>query len=55
MLKENLALTSVASKRKILMLNKITIKNYREIINKMIEYLRGLINEPAKQLLRSLE
>ena len=55
MLKENTALSFVASKKKILMFDKVTIKNYREIINKMIKYLRGLINEPAKQLLRSLE
>jgi hypothetical protein len=55
MLKENLALTDVADKQKILMLNRVTPKNYREIINKIILYLRKLINPEAKSLLKSLE
>nr|WPF46880.1 MAG: hypothetical protein [Lake Baikal virophage 15] len=55
MLKENISLSSVASKKKILMLNKVTPKNYREITNKMILYLRSVINPAAKKLLQSLE
>jgi hypothetical protein len=55
MLKENMALSSVASKKQILKLNKITPKNYKNIISNMIEYLRKLINPAAKKLLQSLE
>ena len=55
MLKENMALSSVASKKQILKLNKITPKNYKNIISNMIEYLRNLINPAAKKLLQSLE
>lgn len=55
MLKENLALTDVADKQKILMLNKVTPTNFREICEKMITYLRRLINPEAKMLLKSLE
>ena len=55
MLKENMALSSVASKKQILKLNKITPKNYKNIISNMIEYLRKLINPAAKKLLHSLE
>lgn len=55
MIKDNISLSSVASKAKILTLNKITSKNYREICNKMSVYVRGLINPKAKELLKSLE
>lgn len=55
MIKDNISLSSVVSKEKILTLNKITSKNYREICNKMSVYVRGLINPKAKELLKSLE
>ena len=55
MIKENLALTTLASKQIILSLDKITSKTYRVVCEKMITYLRGLINPKAKDLLRSLE
>jgi hypothetical protein len=55
MIKENIALSSIASKTKILKLNKITPKNYKNVCSVMIKYLRNLINKPAKDLLRSLE
>jgi hypothetical protein len=55
MIKENISLSSVASKTKILKLNKITPKNYRKICSDMVEYLHSIINPAAKQLLRSLE
>jgi len=55
MIKENLSLTSVASKKKILMLNNITQKNYRIKVEALIEYLRSVINPRAKELLKSLE
>jgi hypothetical protein len=55
MLKEQLALTSIVDKQKVLMLDRITLKNYKPIISKIILYLRKLINSPAKDLLRSLE
>ena len=53
--KENLSLTSVVSKPKILMLNKITKKNYRARVEKLIEYLRSKINPVAKEFLRKIE
>ena len=55
MIKENLALTSVASKKKILSLNKVTRKNWKGRVEKLIAYLRGVINPRAKELLKSLE
>jgi hypothetical protein len=55
MIKDNISLSSIASKEKILTLNKITSKNYREICDKMSIYVRGLINPKAKELLKSLE
>lgn len=55
MIKEQISLSSIASKKQILTLDKITPTNYRKIIENMIDYLRGLINPEAKQLLRSLE
>jgi hypothetical protein len=55
MIKDNISLSSIASKEKILTLNKITSKNYREICDKMSVYVRGLINPKAKELLKSLE
>jgi len=55
MIKENISLSSVVSKTKILKLNKITPKNYKNVCSVMIKYLRNLINTPAKDLLRSLE
>lgn len=54
MLKENISLSSIASKKQILKLNKINKTNYRKIIKNMIEYLRKLINPASKQLLQSL-
>jgi hypothetical protein len=53
--KENLSLTSVVSKPKILMLNKITKKNYRARVEKLIEYLRSKINPVAKDFLKKIE
>lgn len=55
MIKENISLSSVVSKTKILKLNKITPKNYKNVCSVMIKYLRGLINPAAKSLLKSLE
>ena len=55
MLKENISLSSIASKKKILKLNKITPKNYRKLCTDMVEYLHSIINPAAKALLRSLE
>jgi hypothetical protein len=55
MIKENLSLTSVASKKKILTLNEVTAKNYRIKVDELIEYLRSVINPRAKELLKSLE
>lgn len=55
MIKDNISLSSVVSKEKILTLNKITPKNYREICNKMSIYVRSIINPKAKELLKSLE
>jgi hypothetical protein len=56
MIKENISLSSVASKKKILTLNKINEKNYRKISEDMITYLRGqIINPVAKELLKKLE
>jgi len=55
MLKENLALTDVVDKQKVLMLNRVIPTNYREICSKIILYLRKLINPEAKSLLKSLE
>jgi len=51
MLKEQLALTNLVSKKKILELDKINEKNY-DLINNYILYLRGIINPEAKELLR---
>lgn len=53
-IKENLALTSIVSKPKILMLNKVTAKNYRAKIELLIEYLRSKINPVAKEFLNKL-
>ena len=55
MIKENLALTTLASAHKILSLDKITSKTYRVICEKMITYLRGVINPEAKDLLRTIK
>jgi hypothetical protein len=55
MIKENISLSSVASKKKILTLNKINEKNYRKISEDMITYLRQIINPVAKELLKKLE
>jgi hypothetical protein len=55
MIKDNISLSSIASKEKILTLNKITSKNYREICDKMSVYVRSIINPKAKELLKSLE
>jgi len=55
MLKENLALTFIVDKQKVLMLNRVIPTNYREICSKIILYLRKLINPEAKSLLKSLE
>ena len=54
-IKENLALTTIVSKPKILMLNKITAKNYRAKVEKLIEYLRSKINPVAKDFLKNIE
>ena len=54
LIKENLASTAAASKEKVLTLDKITAKNYRAICEKLIAYLRGVINPVAKDLLRSM-
>ena len=51
MLKEQLALTNLVSKKKILELDKINEKNI-DLINNYILYLRGIINPKAKDLLR---
>jgi hypothetical protein len=53
--KENLALTSVVSKPKILSLNKVTVKNYKKIVEKLVEYLRSVINPRAKEFLKKIE
>lgn len=50
MLKEQLSLSNLVSKKKILELDKINEKNY-DLINKYILYLRGIINPRAKELL----
>lgn len=55
MIKENIALTSVASKKKILSLNEVTRKNWKGRVEKLIAYLRGVINPRAKETLKSLE
>jgi hypothetical protein len=55
MLKENISLSSIASKSKILTLNKATPTNYRKLCSDMVEYLRTIINPAAKELLKSLE
>jgi hypothetical protein len=55
MIKENLASTAAADKAKILSLDKITAKNYRKIIEKLVAYLRGVINPVAKDLLRAFK
>jgi len=54
MLKENLSLTSVVAKNKILSFDKMTQRNYRAHCEKMIEYLRFKINPVAKLLLRKI-
>jgi hypothetical protein len=55
MIKENLALTTLASAHEILSLDKITSKTYRVICEKMITYLRGVINPEAKDMLRTIK
>jgi hypothetical protein len=52
MIKENLASTAAASKEKVLTLDSATAKNYRKVIEKLIKYLRGVINPVAKDVLR---
>lgn len=54
MLKENLSLTNVVAKFKILSFDKMTEKNYRMQCEKMITYLRFKINPVAKQLLKRI-
>ena len=54
MLKENLALTNLVSNSKVLSFNKMTEKNYRKESEKMVMYLRNIINPLAKKLLISL-
>ena len=54
MIKENLASTAAASKEKLVTLDKITATNYRKIIEKLVAYLRGVINPVAKDLLRGI-
>ena len=54
MIKENLASTAAASKEKLMTLDKVTSKNYRKIIEKLVAYLRGVINPVAKDLLRGI-
>jgi anthranilate/para-aminobenzoate synthase component I len=54
-IKEQLALTSVVSKPKILMLNKITKKNYKKIVEKLIDHIRSKINPVAKDFLKKIE
>jgi hypothetical protein len=51
MIKENISLSSVAEKQKVLLLDTVSAKNMRKICEKMISYLRGLINPVAKELL----
>ena len=52
MIKENLASTAAASSVKILALDSVTVHNYRKICEKLIKYLRGVINPVAKDVLR---
>jgi hypothetical protein len=52
MIKENLASTVAASSVKILTLDSVTVHNYRKICEKLIKYLRGVINPVAKDVLR---
>jgi hypothetical protein len=54
MIKENLASTAAASKEKLMTLDKITAKNYKKVIEKLVAYLRGVINPVAKDLLRGI-
>lgn len=54
-IKEQLALTSVVSKPKILSLNKITAKNYKAKVEQLIDYLRSKINPVAKEFLKKIE
>jgi hypothetical protein len=54
MIKENLASTAAASKDKLMTLDKITVKNYRKIIEKLVAYIRSVINPVAKELLRGI-
>ena len=51
-IKENLASTAAASKEKVLTLDSVTVHNYRKVIEKLIKYLRGVINPVAKDVLR---
>jgi hypothetical protein len=52
MIKENLTSTAAASSVKILTLDSVTVHNYRMICEKLIKYLRGVINPVAKDVLR---
>jgi hypothetical protein len=54
MIKENLASTAAASKEKVLTLDTVTVHNYRKVIEKLIKYLRGVINPVAKDVLRGI-
>ena len=53
-IKENLASTAAASKEKVLTLDTVTVHNYRKVIEKLVAYLRGVINPVAKDLLRGI-
>ena len=54
LIKENLASTVAASKEKLMTLDKITAKNYKSVIEKLVAYLRCVINPVAKELLRGI-
>ena len=54
-IKENLALTTIVSKPKILSLNKVTQKNYKKIVEKLIDHIRSKINPVAKKFLKTIK
>jgi hypothetical protein len=54
MLKERLACTTLVSPRQVLGLNKLTQRNYRNTLEKLVAYLLSITNPLAKALLQKL-
>jgi hypothetical protein len=55
MLKERLACTTLVSPRHVLGLNKLTVRNFRKVLEKMVAYLLSITNPLAKALLTKLQ